>query len=398
MENRTPLTVCHVAMLYTPYFSGHGIYLEQVFREFSARSIQNIVLTANFGGLSEEDILEGVLVHRVTMKKEWKKGYLIFTLKALPYLFRKRHEFHIIHLHGFWDLYGMFTVFSKIFGKKIFLHLVLFGGDDPLTVQTGYKFMSARFKLLSLMDGFVSISTPISNSYRMTNLPGKRLCQIPQGVDTNKFTPVTEQRKAELRSTLDVPASQKIVTFVGAIIERKGIDVLLDAWVRINAQLKDATLLLVGPDTFDAFEGPDVLRPLEDFVKRMKAKVNANHLDARFIGKSNTVSLYLKTSDVFVLPSRFEGFGNVVIEAMSCGIPVVVTEMGGLAQDLINDGKEGFIVRDKESLAEKLLYLLTHDQLRADMGRAARERALKRFDLKEICDKYIALYNGTLIK
>lgn len=395
MEHKTLLKICHVTMLYRPYFSGHGIYLEQVFREFSTKNMQNIVLTANYGGLQKEDMVEGVLVYRVTMNKEWKKWNLMFTIQALSHLFRKRREFNIIHLHGLWDIYGMFTIFSKIFRKKIFLHMVLFGGDDPLAIQAGYKFMSTRFRLLSLMDGFVSISTPISNSYRKTNLPGKRLYQIPQGVDTNKFHPVMEQEKAELKNVLNLPESQKIVTFVGAIIERKGVDVLLEAWERVDAQLKNATLLLVGPDTFDGFDGADI-RPFKDFSNRMKAKASENHLNVRFIGKSDAVPIYLKASDVFVLPSRFEGFGNVIIEAMSCGIPVVVTEMGGVAQDLIKDGKEGYIVKDKDSLADKLLYLLTHDQLRADMGGAARKRAVEHFDMKKICDQYIALYNGVL--
>jgi glycosyltransferase involved in cell wall biosynthesis len=382
-------------MLFKPYFSGHGIYLEKVFKYLAQDNIHSMVLTANYDGLSEEDYIDGVRVYRISMKKEWKKWNLMFTLQALVLLFKKRREFDIIHLHGLWDIYGLFTFFSKIFSKKIILHMVLLGSDDPLAIQKNYKFMRWRFKIVSLIDSFISISSPISTSFKKTCLPYKKLVQIPQGVDTELFSPLTQNQKTHLRRELSLPESQKIVTFVGAIIQRKGVDTLLEAWVQINNRLPDVLLLLIGPDTFDGFDATDVGQ-LNAFVSKMKSQVHDHNLPAQFLGKSDKINLFLQCSDVFVLPSRLEGFGNVVVEAMSSGIPVVITEMNSVAFDLIENGTQGFIVKDTNELAEKLSYLLTTDTARLAMGEEARKRAVDAFDLVKVCKRYGSLYRELL--
>lgn len=389
----SPLRICHVTSLFRPYFAGHAIYLERVFKYLSEKGVENFVLTGNYDDLKKDEIIDRVHVHRIKMKKEWKKGNLMFTIQAIPYLLRVRKKFNVVHLHGFWDVYGLFTLFAKIFKKKIILHMVLFRGDDPMTIQKGYKFMKWRFRLLSSIDAFISISSPISTSYKQTCLPSEKLFHIPQGVDTDVFSPVSKEEKIRLRKELGLSEYENIVTFVGAIIQRKGVDILMDAWSEVNKKINNSLLLLIGPDTFEGFDGINV-SALDDFVHKMKDKAKES-FNIKFLGKSNKIALYLQASDIFVLPSRHEGFGNVVIEAMACGVPVVIKEMDGVANDLIIDGEEGYIIKDKDELVDKLTYLLKNQEVCIEAGKKARERALNKFDLDKICNKYVEIYKST---
>ena len=119
--------------------------------------------------------------------------------------------------------------------------------------------------------------------------------------------------------------------------------------------------------TFDGIFGDNV-RQLEDFANKLKRKANETGLNALFLGKSDKVDEYLRASDIFVLPSRYEGFPNTIVEAMATCLPVVITEMHGVARDFISSGKEGFIVRDSNELAERLIELLENEKLLEAMG------------------------------
>ena len=126
--------------------------------------------------------------------------------------------------------------------------------------------------------------------------------------------------------------------------------------------------------------------------------VHQNNLNVRFIGESDQVPQLLKASDMFVLPSRFEGFGNVIVEAMATGLPVVLTEMGGIAYDLIHPGEQGFVVGNPNELANRIIFLLENEDQLFKMGQKSRARALEKFDLENICDKYLDLYDDLVRK
>ena len=390
--------VCHISLLYRPYFAGRAAYLERkVFKKFTEKGIDNIVITSNYDNLPQDEIIEDVKIHRIPMKKGAKKWNLKFSLQSIPYLFKIRKKFQIIHMHGLWDIYGLFTLFAKLFRKKIILHMTLIGSDDPIAIMKSYKFMNLRFKLLSKTDAFISISSPMSNNYNKTILPKAKLHQIPNGVDTKLFFPVSsKEEKTLIKKKLMLPDHDKIVVFVGAIIKRKGVDMLIDSWKEVNKKIETAQLILVGPDNFDGFDSDP--EPFVRFSNEMKNIVDKNNLNVKFIGRSNEVPLFLKAADLFVLPSRREGFGNVVVEAMSTGLPVILTEMDGIAYDLIQPGQQGFVVRDRKELADRIIYLLENEDELFSMGKRSRERALEEFDLENICDKYLALYKNILQK
>lgn len=390
--------ICHISYLYPPYFTGHGYYLDQrVFKTFKEKGIDNIIITANFDDKPEDEIKNGVEIHRVPLKKESSKGYFFLPLRAFPYLFKIRNQFSIIHMHGFWDMYGLLILFAKIFRKKTILHMVLLGHDDPAAIEKSYKFMWLRFKYLSKINAFIALSSPMTESYKKVSLPKERIFQIPQGVDIKQFHPPSSSlQKDNIRKQLAFPEQDKIALFVGAIIERKGVGMLIEAWKHVQENLKNVSLILVGLDNFHG-HGKEI-ETLNEFSKDMKRIVKKDKLNVTFVGESDRVPLYMRASDLFILPSQFEGMPNVVIEAMATGLPVILTEMEGIAYDLILPDEQGYVVQDSKELADKIIYLFNNKEKSIQMGKNARKRAQEKFNLENICDQYLNLYDSLLQK
>jgi alpha-maltose-1-phosphate synthase len=182
---------------------------------------------------------------------------------------------------------------------------------------------------------------------------------IDVGIDSDKIRIIPYGSPVE--SFQPQPKSDEIfrAMFVGKISPLKGIHYLLNAWQQLK--LPHSELLLVGDDRFPA----GWLASNYSGLYRNIASVSHFSLDR-----------YYAQASVLVLPSLIDGFGLVVLEAMACGIPTIVTVNTG-ASDIVTDGIDGFIVpiRDVSALAEKLEWCQAHPQELAQMGKAARQKA-----------------------
>lgn len=165
--------------------------------------------------------------------------------------------------------------------------------------------------------------------------------------------PTQEERK-QYRRTLGFE-DKKTVISVGQFIERKGFDVLLEAW---KGMPQDCQLLLIG--------GGEQKERYEQFIQEHQL-ANVHILD--FVDKDKIWDYY-RASDLFVLPTREDVWGLVVNEAMACGLPVITTDMCVAGKELITDDSQGFIVpaEDSSALREKMRYILERPELAQQMG------------------------------
>ena len=249
------------------------------------------------------------------------------------------------------------------------------GGDLEDLERLGKPVMRfTRSLLQSIRAVIVLLSSQMKNylAARDFDLPNVRL--IPNGVDITRFTPIHGGTSSD--------ELMQVVICVARLCYQKGIDVLLQAWSLVHEQAPQARLIIVGTG------------PLQNELEYM-AKVLGIAESVEFAGLQSDVVAQLHRGSLAVLPSRWEGMPNAVLEAMACGLPCVATRLSG-SEDIIQHEVSGLLVEpeDYQSMARGLLTLL-HDQALAQMyGQAARATIEKYFSLEYITDTYVELYQS----
>jgi len=322
---------------------------------------------------------------------------LIFSFSLARYLFNKRKEYDIIHFHGIEDYAFIPILFSKILRKKTVLKTTLMGVDDSTSIKRRGRLKKLRFMIFRLGDAFISISSAIARSYKEASLPLSKMWQIPNGTDINRFCPIKDYtEKIELRQQLSLPRSEKIVTFVGAVVMRKGIDLLIEVWREVVSRYPQAFLLVIGPkpgETPALQTGQLFLEQIENRIEKYGIRDKVS-----LIGETKEIEKYLKASDVFVLPSRKEGFPTAIIEAMACGLPCIVSKIPGISIDIISDGKDGIIVQNQSirDFSNVILNVLKNPCTAKELGLNATRKITNKFSIVTICNRYVKLYKQLL--
>ena len=216
-----------------------------------------------------------------------------------------------------------------------------------------------------------------------------RITYLPNGVDCVKFA---TGDGASFRRQHNLPADAFLVLNVGRIDEQKNQRLLLEAFLRFRARQPGAMLVLMGPET-----QPGYAAGLREFIAANDLGDSVRLLPGLRNDHPDLVNAY-HACDVFVLPSRHEPFGIVVLEAWSAGRPVIVNRVGGL-KSLVNHGVNGlFLNPDREGtpadLAEQLQVVATTPELRRRLGEAGRLEARSRYDWSRIAQQLEGLYQA----
>jgi len=213
-----------------------------------------------------------------------------------------------------------------------------------------------------------------------------RIATIPCGVDTDLFAP-SDRAAARARLALD---GRPVLLWVGRVAPIKGLDTLLDAVARLSTSAGPARLLIVGGDADEPMSEHEV------FLRRRIERLGLRD-SVCFVGPQpqDVLPVYYAAADVTVLPSYYESFGMVALEAMACGSPVIASRVGGLVTT-VRDGVTGFLVPDGdvEALAERIAALVADPDLRWRVGReGVRWAAQHRWACvaEAVCKEYASL-------
>jgi len=197
---------------------------------------------------------------------------------------------------------------------------------------------------------------------------------IPGGIESELFASLPPKEVVRERLGLE----GNVILSVGSLVRAKGFDLIPEVAKIVNSKLR-ARFLIIG-------SGPE-----EESIRRRAREEGVDDLVILLGRKSyEETAIYYRAADLLLHPARYEGYGLTALESLAAGTPVVATDTGGI-KDVVMDGVDGFIVvRDAKAIAERVIHLLEDDNLREEMGRKGRERALKR-SWKKVTQEYIDL-------
>ena len=230
--------------------------------------------------------------------------------------------------------------------------------------------VAVETEIADFADALVA-STPAEENQLVELYGAKRekIHVISPGVDVDRFHPIPA---AHAKEHIGICPGRPIILFVGRIEPLKGIDNLLQAIARVverRPELREGLCVpIIGGEADRGHEDEEMVR-----LQGLREELGIESV-VTFIGSRNqdTLQYYYSAAEMVVMPSDYESFGMVALEAMACGTPVIASDVGGLAF-LVKDGRTGYRVPagDIEALAERIMHLLTNELSRRRIGQRA---------------------------
>lgn len=372
-----PVRVLHV---FAPFFRqrfGGPIYNWQFyFSKWHNPEIAHYVIDTESGQLlAAQDAFDFEFKGDQKTASKWER--LTWILRLYKNLRRYQSQYDLLHFHLVWWGSLLIAVWAKRRAIPTIYESVLLGSDTPAALRAE-KLGKLKLKLLQKFTSILAISSGIAEEYLQHGFTTSQVHTQMNCIDTELFHPgsgLTE--KQALRANFGLPPKSFILLFVGSLIERKGLDLLVSAFCQLANSNLTLYLWLVGPRT--RAENPDLD---ERFLQVQLDKIKAAHLEGRviisgLIQERQVLADAFRAADLFVFPSRKEGLPNVVLEAMACGAAVLVSDLPGLKNVLIA-GQNSFLVpqEDVTGLVKSIQYLQENPRAIADVGIVAREYIL----------------------
>jgi len=235
--------------------------------------------------------------------------------------------------------------------------------------------------LVRYTDKIVVVSEAVQRFYESLGIPSPKFHLIYNGIELEKFSRKVDVIKK--KKELDLEESSLVIGTIGRLHPQKGHYFLLEVAGELVKKYPDLVFLVIGKGYLD---------------EELKGKVESLNLRKKvlFLGDREDIPQLLAIMDIFVLTSLREGFPNSLLEAMASSLPVVVTDVGG-NRELVVDGESGLVVppKDVPSLGRALSTLLEDEELRERMGKAGLERA-RNFSIEKMAAQTEQLYEELL--
>lgn len=371
--------VLHVYRYFHPDFTGDGIYYMKMIPLMRRLGTEHDVLVtdtrapiADAGSPVPAETGIGKVVYlnrRGTPPSQWQIRRAIARMAA---------GYDILHIHSHVDRAFAGYLLARARGCHVVFSCTL--EDSPAQIVQSY---SARFRalarqLLHSVDRFVAISPRLFYG-GLAVVPAERMVLIPQGVAAPQEK---DADRDELRRRHGVAAEAFVLLYIGGITRRKQVAFLVERMGELAPAHEELHLYIVGP----ALEA--------DYLAAIERRIHELGLAGKVVlaGAYDDPSDWYRIADCFVFASASEGFGNVLIEAMAHGLPVVARKLPGVTDYFIADGETGFLFEHSAGFDERLERLIADPALRREIGDKARRLVSRHFDLAQIAARYVALY------
>jgi glycosyltransferase involved in cell wall biosynthesis len=342
-----------------------------------ARGIDVTILTSRFQrSWQRSEYIKNVHLIRLPSPRIKVVGAIVFLICLAHYLIRHRDSYSVIHTFQISYTSFVSVLIARMFQKPSLLKLASSGsgGDIRRARETAWGrlclFMAKRASCI------IAVSDAVKRELMEEQVSPAAIASIANGVDLELYD--RHMDKSGMRKRMGLQEKNTII-FTGRLSPEKGVDFLVRSFADL-LKTQSCELVIIA-------DGPE-----RHAVERM---ITEYKLDGSVVLVANAaeVAPYLMASDLFVLPSRFEGLSNALLEAMSCGLPVISTRVGG-SSDTIEDGVNGLLVDvdNQDQLHDAMRRVLCDLPLAASMGAHARAAVEAKHDVKSIANAYIALY------
>ncbi|HHT9107464.1 MAG TPA: glycosyltransferase family 4 protein [Candidatus Wunengus sp. YC64] len=369
---------------YFPFVGGNETQCKILSEALVTKGVNVSVVTTWLYGTRLYENINGVRIFRILppvwSKILWPTAFLSNVVLFLFLLIRKK-EYDIIHAHqALWHALGV-VIAGKLLNKKSVVKVAGGGPSGNIAFWQEKSITgSIAIAILKKASCVVSVSEEIAYELAHVGIQGNTV-SISNGVKIEE----RQKDKSDFFEMQNIRNRyQKVATYIGRLSEEKGVDILLKAWKQVNKKEKQAVVVIVG-------DGPQ-REELSKFVK--DNEMNGNVF---FVGERKDIASYLQGSDIFILPSRGEGMSNALLEAMSCGLPCIVSRVGGNLK-LIKNRETGmfFDKEDSQDLMECVIEVFHDKNLAFKLGNNAKEFIKREFSIEAIATQYSKLYHRIL--
>ncbi len=380
------MKIAHIVSTFPPYFGGMGNVCFNQVKEL-AKLGHDVTVFTPWRGERFPFQNENFKIHYLWPLLRYGNAALV------PEIFIHLENFDIIHLH-----YPFIGGAEIIFFKKIFsLTPVILQYQMDFALPGFFRLFSSIYNrsfnwwIMEKVEKIIVSSYDYAKESKYLSYlleeNKEKVVEIPHGVDLEFFKP--DKKNKKLLKKYNLPTKDKIILFVGTLDRAhyfKGVDILLEAFSRINNSFPLTSLIIIG-------EGELKLK-YEKLAGKLKI-INK----VKFLGKipQEEMSDHYNLADIFVLPSinHNESFGLVLVEAMACGKPCIASNLAGV-RTVVDNNKTGFLVKPNQpkDLAEKIEILLANDDLAKKMGEIGRKKVEEKYSLKNVVKKLEELYKN----
>lgn len=384
--NQTIIMINILLYTDTPQTGGAELQMFLLAKFLDKKLYTPILACSNYPALDrwcENFIKEGIKVIRMNVKHKHDPRHH-FQLKQII----KNEKIDLAHLH-LWNPASCRYAFGAASSCKI---PVITTEHDPFELS----FLKDILKKQDLKHVSKIITVSENNRKILQKLYPEhknKISVIHNGIDTTwwqsqllRFT--DEDRRRIKKELFQANENTLIIISIAELHERKGLKYLIEAIPEVAKKFPNIKLVIVG-------EGPE-RKNLEKSIKYLTEN-NRQKIDLKnhiiLTGCQKEISKLLKSSDIFVLPSRREAFGLVVLEAMVTGLPVIASKTGGIPE-IIGNEKNGLLVEPENSkkLAKALMDLIAHPDKREKLSKAGSKTVRKKFPARKMAEEYEKIY------
>jgi glycosyltransferase involved in cell wall biosynthesis len=377
-----------VAGAYYPEISSAGLQCREVARALRDRVKFSVLVTAVDRSLPLVEDVAGVRVHRLPIVVDSAASRLMAGFRIAATFARVQRRVDLVHIHGFSTKNVPLTILARAFHTPIILTLHTADQDDPAAVKRRGRLAFWAFRQADLL----TIVSPQLSQGSDANLAA-RTREIPNGVDTQRFTTATRDERLALRRRLGLPIEGTQILFVGFFSRDKRPGLLCDAWIRLaKRSAEPISLVCVGASNSTYFEVDPLL------AEQMRRSACEAGLADRLILVEPTHAIhdYFRSADIFALPSAREALPMALLEAMACGLPCVAFRLAGATDVIVEDGVNALLVGNAAEFDGALERLLADRGCADALGGRARQTVVERYNIERTAECWLDAYRQIL--